>query len=281
MKPRKAVIVISSHVVRGSVGNRAAVFALETLGFPVWAVPTILLPWHPGHGSASRIVPDTNQFARLLGDLENAPWLDEVGAVLSGYLGDPGQAAAIAGLVRSVRKKNPGAIYVCDPVIGDSGGLYVDEMIAGAICNLLLPIADIATPNRFELEWIFGRKFADTRSIITAVRNGPAKSALVTSILSENGDHTGNLLITSVESWHATHPVIPDPPNGPGDLTSALYLGRHLEGFRAPEALRLTTSAVYEVLAATKNLGADELQLEANSGVLLNPAVDIRLVQLD
>jgi pyridoxine kinase len=39
---RPSVIVISSHVVRGSVGNRAAVFALETLGFPVWAVPTVI-----------------------------------------------------------------------------------------------------------------------------------------------------------------------------------------------------------------------------------------------
>jgi len=40
----RAVIVISSHVARGSVGNRAAVFALETLGFPVWAVPITSLP---------------------------------------------------------------------------------------------------------------------------------------------------------------------------------------------------------------------------------------------
>jgi pyridoxine kinase len=55
-----AVIVISSHVVRGSVGNRAAVFALETLGHPVWAVPTVILPWHPGHGPAKRIVPIWN-----------------------------------------------------------------------------------------------------------------------------------------------------------------------------------------------------------------------------
>ena len=52
----RAVIVVSSHVARGSVGNRAAVFALETLGHPVWAVPTVLLPWHPGHGRATRIV---------------------------------------------------------------------------------------------------------------------------------------------------------------------------------------------------------------------------------
>ncbi|MBE0694401.1 MAG: pyridoxal kinase, partial [Aquamicrobium sp.] len=41
----RAVIVISSHVARGTVGNRAAVFALETLGLPVWAVPTVILPW--------------------------------------------------------------------------------------------------------------------------------------------------------------------------------------------------------------------------------------------
>lgn len=45
---KKAIIVISSHVVRGSVGNRAAVFALEIFGHPVWAVPTVILPWHQG-----------------------------------------------------------------------------------------------------------------------------------------------------------------------------------------------------------------------------------------
>ncbi|MGO8536034.1 pyridoxal kinase, partial [Rhizobium ruizarguesonis] len=46
-----AVIVISSHVVRGSVGNRAAFFALETLGHPVWALPTIERPWPGCQGS--------------------------------------------------------------------------------------------------------------------------------------------------------------------------------------------------------------------------------------
>ena len=95
----RAVIVISSHVARGSVGNRAAVFALETLGFPVWAVPTVILPWHPGHGRATRIVPPLDQFKALMADLERAPWLGEVGAVLSGYLGEAGQAEAVASLV--------------------------------------------------------------------------------------------------------------------------------------------------------------------------------------
>ena len=154
----RAVIVISSHVARGSVGNRAAVFALETLGHPVWAVPTVILPWHPGHGRATRIVPEPDQFAALMKDLENARWLGEVGAVLSGYLGDARQAVAVASLVKAVKAKNPKALYICDPVMGDSGGLYVPLETATAIRDLLMPIADIATPNRYELEWMSGAK---------------------------------------------------------------------------------------------------------------------------
>ena len=103
----RAVIVISSHVARGSVGNRAAVFALETLGHPVWAVPTVLLPWHPGHGPATRIVPDADQFSAFMKDLERAPWLGEVAGVLSGYLGDARQAVDVAALVHRVKAKNP------------------------------------------------------------------------------------------------------------------------------------------------------------------------------
>src|SRR5690606_38983669 len=108
----RAVIVVSSHVARGSVGNRAAVFALEALGHPVWAVPTVILPWHPGHGPGTRIVPQPDQFAALMRDLEGAPWLGEVGAVLSGYLGDAGQAACLASLVASVKARNPRALYI-------------------------------------------------------------------------------------------------------------------------------------------------------------------------
>ena len=103
----RAVIVVSSHVARGSVGNRAAVFALETLGHPVWAVPTVLLPWHPGHGPATRIVPDADQFSAFMKDLERAPWLGEVAGVLSGYLGDARQAVDVAALVHRVKARNP------------------------------------------------------------------------------------------------------------------------------------------------------------------------------
>ncbi|TJW73568.1 MAG: pyridoxal kinase, partial [Mesorhizobium sp.] len=175
----RAVIVISSHVARGSVGNRAAVFALETLGFPVWAVPTVILPWHPGHGRATRIVPPLDQFRALMADLEHAPWLGEVGAVLSGYLGEGGQADAVASLVSAVKAKTPDAVYICDPVMGDSGGLYVPETTAIAMRDRLMPIADIATPNRYELEWMAGEPLPDLKTVMAAALHAGPSTMLV------------------------------------------------------------------------------------------------------
>ena len=109
-------------------------------------------------------------------DLENAPWLGEVAGVLSGYLGDAEQATAVASLVRAVQARNPDAIYVCDPVMGDMGGLYVPQQLAEALRDVLLPIADIATPNRYELEWIAGTKLEDMRTtMIAAMEAGPPR----------------------------------------------------------------------------------------------------------
>lgn len=276
----RAVIVVSSHVARGSVGNRGVVFALETLGHPVWAVPTVILPWHPGHGRATRIVPDPAQFASLMKDLERARWLGEVGAVLSGYLGDPGQAEAVASLVRTVRARNPRALYVCDPVLGDSGGLYVPQETAAAIRDLLIPIADIATPNRFELEWISGAKLDDLRSVIDAALDAGPRSMLVTSAPAMLAGSIGNLLLTSSDALLAEHRLIERPPNGLGDLIAAIYLARLLAGQPIAKALQSATASVFEILARTAKRGGDELQLETDAQSLAHPMAMVQLRHL-
>ncbi|MEO9336306.1 pyridoxal kinase PdxY [Mesorhizobium sp. SB112] len=276
----RAVIVISSHVARGSVGNRAAVFALETLGFPVWAVPTVILPWHPGHGRATRIVPEPAQFASLMKDLANSPWLGEVAGVLSGYLGDAAQADAVASLVGAVKAKNPDALYICDPVMGDMGGLYVPTELAEALRDRLMPIADIATPNRYELEWMAGAKLDDARSVISAALDaGPAKM-LVTSAPAMMAGGTGNLLLTPTEAFLAEHRTIDQPPNGLGDLTAAVFLARLLNGHSPEKALQSTTAAVFEILARTAKRGGDELQLETDAQSLSHPMAMVQLRRL-
>lgn len=276
----QAVIVVSSHVARGSVGNRAAVFALETLGHPVWAVPTVLLPWHPGHGPATRIVPEAGQFSAFMKDLQRAPWLGEVAAVLSGYLGDARQASDVTALVESVKARNPHALYVCDPVMGDAGGLYVPEATATAMRDQLLPIADIATPNRYELEWIAGRVLGDRSEIIDAAREiGPLRM-LVTSAPAIAANSIGNLLVTPVEASLAEHHQISGPPNGLGDLTAAVFLARLMAGLPDEKALQTTTAAVYEILDRTSRRGGDELQLETDSRSLSHPKAKIEFHRL-
>jgi pyridoxine kinase len=276
----RAVIVISSHVARGSVGNRAAVFALEALGFPVWAVPTVILPWHPGHGKGERIVPAPEQFARLLADLARSKWLGEVAAVLSGYLGDAGQAEAVASLVGAVKAANPDARYLCDPVIGDAGGLYVAAGTAAAIRDRLVPIADIATPNRYELEWIAGGPLPSIRDIVSVARDLAPPTLLVTSAPSMMRKSTGNLLLTAARAWLAEHPLTEGAPNGAGDLTAALFLARLLGGESDDRALETTTASVFEVLTRAARRGADELMLETDAASLSHPTATVAMRQV-
>jgi pyridoxine kinase len=275
-----AVIVISSHVARGSVGNRAAVFALETLGHPVWAVPTVILPWHPGHGIATRIVPDPSQFFALMRDLENAPWLGEVGAVLSGYLGAAGQAGPIASLVAAVRARNPDALYVCDPVMGDADGLYVPDATAEALRDGLMPIADIATPNRYELAWMSRQPLESIGDVIEAARACATPTMLVTSAPSRMTGGTGNLLLDRHHVLLAEHRVIERPAKGVGDLLAAVFLARLLAGQSAAKALQSTTAAVFEVLARAAKRGADELTLETDAQSLSQPMAVVHLRHL-
>lgn len=275
-----AVIVISSHVVRGSVGNRAAVFALETLGHRVWAVPTVILPWHPGHGPAKRIVPPAEQFDDLIADLERAPWLGEITGIMSGYLGNAAQATSVARLVKTIKEKNRKVLYLCDPVIGDEKGLYVPEATATAIRDELMPLADISTPNRFELAWLAGADLPDNKAVMQAALHAGPATMLVTSAHPMLAGGTGNLLINHTLALLAEHRLVTGPTNGLGDLTSALFLARMLSGIELEQVLQRTTASVFEIMARSAKRGADELMLEADASSLSTPMAMVQMRRL-
>jgi len=280
MENSGAVIAISSHVVRGSVGNRAAVFALETLGFPVWALPTVVLPWHPGHGRSTRLTFPDNDFDAVIDDLVRAPWLGEVKAVLTGYFGSSGQPRAVARLIRALRERNPELLYVCDPVMGDLGGLYIPQQTAEAIRDELLPLATIATPNRYELAWLAGKELDSNNAIMdAALALGPPRM-LVTSAVPMMAGSTGNLYLSDKHALLAEHRLIDNPPNGLGDLLSALFLAHTLSGADEEQALRLATASVYEILARTSKRGSDELTLETDAASLATPMAMVQMRRL-
>lgn len=275
-----AVIVISSHVIRGSVGNRAAVFALETLGYPVWAMPTVVLPWHPGHVPSTRLTFPESDFDKAIDDLIRAPWLGEVKAVLTGYFGTAAQPRAVARLIEALRKNNPDLIYVCDPVMGDLGGLYIPQPTAEAIRDELLPLATIATPNRYELAWLSGAPLDDNNAIMeAAIALGPPRM-LVTSAVPMMTGSTGNLYLTGNHALLAEHRLIDHAPNGLGDLLSAVFLARVMSGMDEEKALQTTTASVFEVLARSVKRGANELTLEMDAASLSTPMAMVQMRRL-
>jgi pyridoxine kinase len=274
------IVAISSHVVRGSVGNRAIVFALETMGFRVWSLPTVILPWHPGHGPSTRITTPGGQFATAVEDMGASRWSGAVKAVVSGYFGSADQVAPVARLVRKLREVNPDLLFVCDPVIGDSGGLYVNAEIAEAIRDHLIPIADIATPNRYELGWLSGAALETNNEIIDAALALGPRRVLVTSAVPMMAGGIGNLLLTERLALLAEHRMVGNPPNGLGDLTSALFLARLMRGEHEERALQMTTASVFEILARSVKRGADELMLFEDYSSFLNPMAMVQIRQL-
>ncbi|HUG60661.1 MAG TPA: pyridoxal kinase [Methylomirabilota bacterium] len=272
-----AVLVVSSHVVRGAVGGRAA-FALERLGFRLWSMPTVLLPWHPGHGRAHRIVAPPDDFSAFVDDIAASPRLGEIGAVLTGYLGAATQAEPVARLIRAVKAANPAAIHLADPVVGDEGGLYVGADIAAAQRETLMPLADIATPNRFELAHLTGMTTDTMPALVSAARAlGPA-TMLVTSAPALMRGKIGVALVGPGAVLTAENPLVPGAPSGTGDLFAALFLARRLWGQSDAEALSGAVAATYETVARSVAAGADELELAAEQAVLERPSapVDVR-----
>ncbi|MEJ0011126.1 MAG: PfkB family carbohydrate kinase [Bauldia sp.] len=277
--PKSAVIVVNSLVARGAIGGRASVFALERLGFPVWSVPTVVLPWHPGHGRASRIAPDNAGFGALLADLGKAKWLGEVGALLAGYFGTIDQVAAAAELMRTLKAGNAAALFLCDPNIGDYYGLFQPEAMVVALRDLAMPLADIATPNRYELGWLTGMPIGDNAALIAAARKLGPREVLVTSAHAADGE-IGTLLVTAEGTHLAVHRSIADEPHGTGDLFAALYLAHRLDGVRPEAALERATSAVLRLVALAADTGADEMPLAAGQEAFLAAPAGVTVTRL-
>jgi pyridoxine kinase len=268
--PKPAVIVVNSHVVRGAVGGRASVFALERMGFPVWSVPTVILPWHPGHGKASRLIFGEFDFAELVSNVLKTRSMLEVGALLTGYISDAPQIGMLAPLVEITKLRSGGALYLCDPVIGDAGGLFRPPDLAADIRGRLLPQADIATPNRHELEWLTGKSLVDNDALVTAAARLGPKEVVVTSAFASPGE-IGTLVVTPEGAHLATHRMLLDAPHGTGDLFAALYLGHRLDGIEPVVALERSVAAVLRLVELAAERGADELPLAQGQDAFLAP----------
>lgn len=274
------VLSVQSHVAYGYVGNRAAVFPLQRLGFEVWAVNTVQFSNHTGYGSWTGEVFSAEHVRKVIDGIFQRVEPAACDAVLSGYLGDADLGEAILETVSKVRAARGDAIYACDPVMGDVGrGIFVRPGIPEFMRERALPAADIVIPNQFELELLTGHKVSTLETALSAARavqaRGP-KIVVITSLRHERTpDDTIQMLAVSPEgAWLVSTPFLPlePPPNGAGDAVTALFLAHYLKSNRSvPEALSGMAAAIYEVIATTNAAGTRELQFIAAQEGLVRP----------
>jgi pyridoxine kinase len=260
-----AVLSIQSHVAYGHVGNSAAVFPLQRLGIEVWPVHTVQFSNHTGYGDWTGRVFDGPSIEEVVQGISDRGVLGRCDAVLSGYLGSADIGYAVVQSVGKVRAANPGAVYCCDPVIGDVGrGIFVRPGIEEFMRDVAVPAADVVTPNHFELELLSGTttgSLASVKDAVAAVQALGPRVVLTTSLVADDTPDDAVDLIASEGGRHhrVRTPRLDVAVNGAGDAIAALFLAHWLDTRSAGEALGRATASVFGLLARTEAARSREI----------------------
>ena len=275
------ILSIQSWVSYGHVGNASAVFPLQRLGANVWPIHTVQFSNHTGYGHWTGQVFTGESVRDLVDGIAARGALASCDAVLSGYMGDVAIGEAILHAVDRVRAANPAAIYCCDPVIGDTDkGVYVRPGIEDFMRDRALAAADIATPNRFELERLTGqacdtldRAKAAVARLAGGMRAGGPRCVLLTSLETATtpGDHIDMMVAESGACHLLRTPRLPVAVNGAGDAIAALFLFHRLRSGSAVTALEAAGSSIHGLLRRTAEAGSREIQLVAAQDEFVRP----------
>jgi pyridoxine kinase len=271
------ILSIQSHVAYGHVGNSAAVFALQRLGIEVWPVHTVQFSNHPGYGAFKGQVFAAAAIRDVIEGIEARGALAQCDGVLSGYMGSAETGAAILDAVARVKRANAGALYCCDPVIGDTGrGVYVQAGLPEFIAAQALPVADILTPNHFELQQLAGtqtRTVPMLREALGVVHKRGPRVILVTSVDSEDtpADSVDLIVSEAGAMFRVRTPKLPVAVNGAGDAIAALFFAHYLCERSADAAISRAASSVFGILERTAERGSREILLIEAQEELVRP----------
>ncbi|TDL26651.1 Ribokinase-like protein [Rickenella mellea] len=283
------VLSIQSHVAYGYVGNKAAVFPLQCLDYDVDVVNTVNFSNHSGYGHFGGSKASADELRKIFRLMEDNGMLTPH-RLVTGYIPGAEALSAVAELAKKLRARRRDMIYLLDPVLGDSGKLYVSQDVI-PIYKSMLPLSTIITPNWFEVETLTDQKIADMPSlrraltilheehevphvVISSITLTPfLRAALPSSIRPpEDADNEDYLLCISSSSSRGEEgsqsqmsvvhaqcmPFISGYYSGVGDLFSALVLAHFSPSPPSPSPhLPTTTNGVS---APTQN-GVDSAAL--------------------
>lgn len=277
---------IQSHVAYGHVGNSAAVFPLQRAGHEVWPVLTVNFSNHTGYGAWGGPLIPADEVRAVVAGIEDRGVLGTVDGVLSGYLGGEAIVEVVLDAVARVKAANPQATYTCDPVMGNAkSGCFVAPTIPPLIRERALPVADIITPNQFELGFMTGTDPDTIESTLESVdraRDLGPDTVLVTSVLrpDREPDTIEMLAVDGEGGWILQTPHLPFKANGSGDVTSALFTAHYRESGSAKVALERTASSVFDLLQVTLESGERELRIVQAQDAFAHPRMQFEARQV-
>ena len=280
------VLSIQSAVAYGHVGNSAAVFPLQRIGVEVLPVYTVNFSNHTGYGAWRGPLISPDDVRPVITGLEERGVFGEIDVVLSGYQGGEGIADVIIDAVARVKKANPDAVYACDPVMGNAkSGCFVAPAIPELLRERVIPVADIITPNQFELGFLTGTEPGSIESTLESAdlarARGP-RTVLVKSV--ERPDRVPDtiemMVVDDAGAWIVQTPLIPMKANGSGDVTAALFTAHYRRSGDAADALARTASSVFDLLSNTYEAGSRELLLVESQEAYAHPRLQFPVRQV-
>jgi pyridoxine kinase len=252
----------------------------------VLPVYTVNFSNHTGYGAwkGPLIAPD--DVRAVLHGVEERGVFPHIDVVLSGYQGSAGIADVVIDTVARVKAANPSAIYSCDPVMGNAkSGCFVAPEIPVLLRERVVPVADVITPNQFELGYLTGTEpdtIESTLASVDAARAMGPRTVLVTSVErpDRDPDTIEMMVVDDAGAWIVQTPLLPMKANGSGDVTAALFTAHHRETGDAALALARTASSVYDLLESTHASGERELQLVESQESYAHPRMQFEVRRL-
>lgn len=241
---------------------------------------------HTGYGDWGGPMIPASDVTSIIDGIEKRGAFEGIDAILSGYQGGSDIADAIVDTVRRIKAVNPKALYACDPVMGNAkSGCFVSDDIPPLLRDRVVPVADIITPNQFELGYLTDTEVSTLDQTLAAVKKaqemGP-KTVLVTSVKRPEtpADQIEMLAVDGERAFLLSTPLLPFKRNGSGDVTAALFTGHYVETHDVKEALRRTASSVYELLRTTYEAESTELQLIQAQDAFAHPSMQFQAEEL-
>ena len=295
-------------MMKTDVGNKAAVFPLQLLGYDVDFINSVHFSNHTGYEKGLKgDVMNGEQLLQIMQGLEDNDLLGEVGYVLTGYMGSASFCEAVLTVVQTIRKYNPQVQFVCDPVLGDHGKFYVPPQLVTVFQDTVIPMADVVTPNQFEVEQLTGiviQTMDDARKACSQLHAmGPSTVFITSMVLADEAEGERSNTTAAADSdgvvvspktisilaskrskdgqpdqlWRIDCPMIPGSFTGTGDLTASLLLG-HLakDPDNLPLVMEKVINTMYVVIERTHKLSgttakSKELKLIQSKHDIENP----------